>query len=51
MKAAGPKAERLKINEYTSPLGISKQANLAAQDNWSIGKLDNIQKRIKAVLG
>ncbi len=47
----GTRGERLKINEYASPLGISKQGNLAAQDNWSIGKLDSIQKRIKAVLG
>lgn len=43
---------RLKIsNQYTSPLGISKQENIQSHDNWSFGKLENIQKRIKAVLG
>lgn len=41
---------KLKINQYASPLCISKQDNLQSQD-WSINKLDSIQKRIKAVLG
>ena len=45
------KSDKLKINQHASPLGISKQENIILYDNWSLGKLDSIQKRIKAVLG
>jgi hypothetical protein len=41
---------KLKINQYSSPLN-TKNDNIPAGQDWSIGKLDSIQKRIKAVLG
>jgi hypothetical protein len=46
----GFRENKLKINQYTTPLGISKNENLPGNDQWSIGKLDNIQQRIKNVL-